>query len=368
MISEDKYINDWLESQKPTTKYTYKAIIKHFLKFTGMTGEEIIESRRKDLEKEEGPEKRQWEKRVVEFNTKMRETKSSNYVKSMMGAIRSFFEFHYCKLEFRTSTARKLVEASRKTRDYRFTKEDLYKMYQAGDLVDKYIITVGKCLGFRAIDFIRLTRGVFESYLDREVPIYLGELNTQKENVKAYPFLDQDAVDIIKLMLDKLDQEGRTGPNERMLDFRKKRLTERLQDLAHKIGITSKGKQVRFHNFRKFLFDRLTSVTSDTKAKMIVGKAISEGAYVSPQLLREDYQKVIPLISFKVNNSSKRIEELENELNFYKKILREALTTVKDHMVQSPISSGAEAFSDDVNLSNLERAKTLEKIIKQLSE
>jgi len=69
-----------------------------------------------------------------------------------------------------------------------------------------------------------------------------------------------------------------------------------LQQLAKRNGIDPHGSRIRFHNLRKYLIDRLSSVMSESKWKQIVGKKISEGAYVSPSELRENYLRAMPSI------------------------------------------------------------------------
>ncbi|MDH5793778.1 MAG: hypothetical protein OEZ18_04350 [Candidatus Bathyarchaeota archaeon] len=83
-------------------------------------------------------------------------------------------------------------------------------------------VRLRKSFGLRAIDFIALIRADLEPYIDREAPISIGEYNTQKGNVRAYPFIDIDAQKVIKFMLEKLNSEGKTKPTDRMLSFRDK--------------------------------------------------------------------------------------------------------------------------------------------------
>lgn len=93
-------------------------------------------------------------------------------------------------------------------------------MFDVADLTEKYVLTAGKSFGLRAGDFLRLTRGDLEAYLDRPVPISIGKYSTQKEAVPAYPFIDSDASPVVKLMIKKMDREGRTKPSDRILTFR----------------------------------------------------------------------------------------------------------------------------------------------------
>jgi hypothetical protein len=230
-------------------------------------------------------------------------------------AARSFFSYHYSTLQYRTAERRKLRERSRKVQDYQFTREDLKKMCDVGDLTEQYVVTAGKSFGLRAGDFLRLTRGDLEPYLNREVPIAIGEISTEKESVKAFPFVDSDAAPVIKLMVERMDREGRTGPDDRILDYKKERQLSRiLQRLVKKAGIVTGNKQVRFHCLRKYLADRLSSVMSESKWKQILGKMIDEKAYVSPDSLRADYTRAMTETCFQKEVEERAIDAAKAEL------------------------------------------------------
>jgi hypothetical protein len=197
-------------------------------------------------------------------------------------------------LKFRKTESATLSKAKRKTEDYRFSRDDLTKMADVADLEEKYVIVAGKSFGLRAGDFLELTRGDLEPYINREVPISLGEYHTQKEDVTAYPFIDRDAQPIIKLMLETMNREGRTSPSERMLTFKDQiTLSRVLKRVADKAGIQHGNKLARFHCLRKFLIDNLSRFMSSEKWKQVVGKKINEAAYVSPDSLREDYARAM---------------------------------------------------------------------------
>ena len=172
-------------------------------------------------------------------------------------------------------------------------------MFNVANLTEKYVLTVGKSFGLRAGDFMKLVRGDLEAYIDREPPISIGAINTQKEGVRAYPFVDVDAQPIIKLMLEKMTREGRTKPSERMLTYtHKMQLSRVIKRLVQKAGLNVGNKNVKFHCLRKFLIDHLSSYMSESKWKQLVGKSISEAAYVSPEGLRQDYARATPETCF----------------------------------------------------------------------
>jgi len=198
------------------------------------------------------------------------------------------------KLEYRRSDRMKLRERKRLTEDYRFSREDLKRMAEVADLDERYVLVAGKSFGLRAGDFLRLRRGDLAPYLDREPPMSIGEIGTQKESVKAYPFIDLDALPIIKAKIEQMNRQGRTDPALKILRFKQGRQLSRvLRRLTDRAGIDVGTRIVRFHCLRKFLIDRLSDVMSESKWKQIVGKKISEGAYVSTDNLRKDYARAM---------------------------------------------------------------------------
>jgi len=177
---------------------------------------------------------------VLEFKGWMLENKklSPNTATTAAMAVRGFFAFHYVPLQYRRQERRTLAETKRKTEDYLFTLEDLKRMADVANLKEKYVVVAGKSFGLRASDFLRLTRGDLEPYIDRKVPISIGKINTIKENVPAYPFIDTDAQPVIKTMIQRMNRKGRTKPNQRLLTYKRgKELTTVLKRLADRAGL-----------------------------------------------------------------------------------------------------------------------------------
>lgn len=283
----------------------------YFVEYAGLTGDQILESRKADKEYA-------WEKKVFDFkNWIINKGQSENSAKTAVAMARGFFSYHRLGLKFRRGESARLNEAKPKFNDYRFSLEDLKKMSDVADLQEKYVIIAGKSFGLRAGDFLRLTRGDLEPYLDRPVPISIGEYSTQKESVPAYPFIDSDALPVIKLMLEKMDRKGRLKATDRILTFSKPiQLTRIIRRITKNAGIKIGSKRVRFHCMRKFLTDRLSSFMSESKWKQIVGKKISEGAYVSPDSLKNDYERTMKETCF-----SKIVDESDMEKIAKKQVL-----------------------------------------------
>lgn len=158
---EDKATQEWLDSLKKGTRHTYRYNWEMFLEFTGLTGDEILESHKRDKASSDVDIQFAWEKKIVEFrNWLINEKKLSPHTaKTAGGVVRGFFTYHRQDLKFRRSEGAILSEAKTQTEDYRFSLDDLKKMFDVADLEEKYILTTGKSFGLRAGDFLRITRG-----------------------------------------------------------------------------------------------------------------------------------------------------------------------------------------------------------------
>ena len=321
-IDYDQTVLDWLNSQKVSTREIYKCNFKHIVSFTkGMTGKEILESRKADLETKQY----NWEKKTVELKLWAKEQNMSDSVgRNLTAILRSFFVFYRVPLVFTRAETNKIGNrGKRTTKDYELTNEAIAKMVFVADLREKYIVLGGKSFGLRAIDFIGLTYGTFRSVnLEQEAPIFLGETNTIKENVIAFPFIDSDLVPVIKQIL---ESGASHADNEQILTFNENELSTVLQKLAEKANIQLGDKHLRFHCFRKYLSDRLSSVMAESKWKQIVGKSISEGAYISHLDLKENYAKVMKLTTINTNGNGKvtklsqEVTEIKNRLDVMQK-------------------------------------------------
>jgi uncharacterized coiled-coil protein SlyX len=209
------------------------------------------------------------------------------------------------------------------------TNEDFSKMALVGSLREKYIVLLGKSFGLRAGDFISFTYGTFRSInLDQEPPIFIGEFQTEKEGVTAFPFIDSDALPIIKMII----EGNRDKPNnERIITVQEEELSSILQALAVKANINLGDQHLRFHCFRKYLSDRLSANMSESKWKQIVGKAISEGTYISNFELRDSYLKTMKMTTVlsngngKVSKLSEELAELNNKIHTQNQIINELI-------------------------------------------
>lgn len=336
-FSDDKATTEWLDSfeSKKNTQNTYATGWRRFLEYAGMTGDQILADRKGDHDF-------RWERKTLDFKRWMVEgARQLKHPEKKLGehagrtaatSVEGFFSFYRMSLKFRRSESAMIREAKRKQEDYRFSKEDFKRMVDVADLTEKYVILVGKSFGLRAGDFLRLTRGDLETYISREPPIFIGEYMTQKEHEPAFPFIDSDAKPVIQNMLKAMDKNGRVASNERILKFKNEiQLSRVLLRAADRAGIKYGNKNVRFHCLRKFLADRLSNWMSSEKWKQIVGKAVPESAYVSPDQLREDYMKAVPETALAETGLEERLKKNEAIARIQGKLLTDKPLTPDDY-------------------------------------
>jgi hypothetical protein len=262
-------------------------------------------------------------------------TLSDNARQAFVHAVRSFFAYHRLDLKLTKQQKRLLGKNARLVEhDYLFNIKDVEEMAKVGNPQERYILLAGKDVGLRAIDFLSLKQGHFARAIKQreseEPPIFLGKIYTQKEGVYAHPFLTDDGLEAARVWLQILKSKGAYNDDKPMLSIREKELSENLKRLALKAGIETHGERVRFHCLRKFLIDRISIRTSESKWRQLCGKQIDEKAYVSPLELREAYASVMdriqipkppPLNHDRLEKLEQEVEKLKNQLGIYQETI-----------------------------------------------
>jgi hypothetical protein len=234
--------------------------------------------------------------------------------------VRGLFGFFDHTLEFSRADRIKLRKRSRSTVDFQYDQTTLAKMRLVGTTRTRAYLSLGKAFGLRAEDFThRLTFGMFRKLdLEQPAPIFVAKIQTTKEDCPAFLYLDEDAINDLKPFL----EENKAKPdNARIWKARKEDLSKMVQRLASRAEIDSHGDKIRWHGLRAFLFNSLCRVMSTEKAKQVVGKQLSESAYLNEKDLAEDYAKVMPLIAYEANHVKEKVSALEQENDIYRTIL-----------------------------------------------
>lgn len=321
-ITDAKFL-EFLATKQKSTRTTYEAYFRRLIEYDlSINGVQMLKDRK------------QWEKRIFAFRNYLIEEKgySNNYVESCLGAVRGFFGHFRKSLDLTNPEKRLLAKRGRVTEDFRFDLPILKKLWDVANLKEKWVLC-NKSFGLRAEDFSRITFGQLRSLdLTQEAPIFLGELNTEKESVRAFTYCDSDVISVIRSILeinaDKPDNAEVWTANSQELSYA-------VQSLARKAHVENGNKIVRFHCLRKFLIDALSSHMSESKWKQIVGKAISEGAYISSDNLRECFKRTLKDIVFNYTNGNgakkdEEIRKLNEKIELLTQLLLEKAKPEKD--------------------------------------
>ena len=154
----DAVVDEFLNSQtKEGTFKSYKTVLKQYLEYTKKTGQELLDIKRQDKDFQVENSMLTYRKHILSKG------KSENYAVGSIMTIRGFYSYYRLPLLFRRQESKKLGEKNRTTTDYLFDKEDLAKMALVGNLKERYVVLVGKSIGLRASDFVKLTYGTFRS-------------------------------------------------------------------------------------------------------------------------------------------------------------------------------------------------------------
>jgi len=336
-VGKDVWLNGF--SKSSTTRRIYRNGFDRFIRFMNETEGNGWDDKRLLKEREVDLQQRNYgfEQKVIEFHRWLDKLKlSGNAKKTHITAICSFFAFHRMDLKFIKQQRNQIWKRAKPVRKYyEFILDDLKRMNQVANPKERYVLLVGKSLGLRVIDFLRLKQGTFEARLKGEAPISLGEIFTKKEGVTAKPFLDEDAIDASKTWLRILESKNERKPERRMLDISKQEVNLIIKKLTKRAGINTGNEGVRFHQLRVFLITRLSKVMETNRWKQIVGKTISEGAYVKPFLLRDDYAKVMPLTTVQEIVAQDEVVKLKEEVTTLRKkedLARTEVDTIKEKM------------------------------------
>ena len=132
-------------------------------------------------------------------------------------------------------------------------------------------------------------------------------------------------------------------------------------------GLDSHGQRVRFHSLRKYLYDRLTAVASQEKAKQIIGKKVNEAdaPYLGVENLRDIYARATPSIVVGNGNGAEvkqRVGSLEEE----NKTLREELAKLNTKV--EGMSTEKQAVLADLRGLNTDQLKALMSMADQFNQ
>jgi len=349
---KDPLLLEFLSIMKESSRRTYESYFRRLIEFEPtLNGAKMLEE--KDL----------WERsKCIQFKRYLKgKGFSKDMQKSAIGAIRGFFSHNRKPLFFNRAEKKQVNESGNETEGIFFSREEMIRMWNLSTLSDysKWVLC-DKCMGLRASDFAKITFGQLRALdLNAEAPIFFMKVCTEKESIVANVFLDSDVIHTIQEMLE-LHKDAKDS--DRVYPFRVDYLSRILRNLAIKAQINVGEKEVSFHAMRRFLYDRLTNVMSDDKAKLIVGKAVKENPYLdkSSDSLREEFKKVLSEISINGNGAVKaKVEALSTTTEQLVRMLAEKDKTIEE--LKTKLSEHEGTMSKVIHrletLESIERAK-----------
>jgi hypothetical protein len=271
----------WFEGQKPVTRNRNARKLKAFCDWIGKTPEQILK------EYEIAQNKKAWQReRKKEIEAYY------NYLKE------KGYKINYCRteplgiLKFHTRHTEMIREATKcfdapqlPENEYIFTQPDLRKAFYYSDLENQTLLSLAVALGYSSIDFLELEteklRQLVKEAKDKGLDFiqWIGK-SRAKTSIQPRSHLTPEAIHSLKDYLPILEKKFNGLPkylwsNEKGNGhITNEGLNKKLKRILVKANIETYGKQVKFHEIRKFMYSILQAKNRDI-AKVITAKKVS---------------------------------------------------------------------------------------------
>ena len=271
----------WFEGQTKTTQNRNARKLKQFCDWIGKTPEQILK------EYETAQNKRAWQReRKKEIEGFYNFLKQSGY------------KINYCRtqplgiLKFHTRNTETIKEGTKcfdppqlPENEYIFTQADLRKAFYYSKLEEQTLLSLAVSLGYSSADFLELEseklRLLVKEAKDKGLDFiqFIGK-SRAKTSIQPRSHLTPEAIHCLNDYLPILEKKFNGLPkylwsNEKG-DFHitNEGLNKKLKRILRDANIETYGKQVKFHEIRKFLYSILQAKNRDI-AKVITAKKVS---------------------------------------------------------------------------------------------
>jgi len=324
----EDFLNYVKETKSKNTWKEYKHGIEKFAEWFGKSPNEIMELRTQDWASTDLHQKKRFVREIEKFHKSLIEKEYTiNSARTMCLGVMQLFRFYEMPVTIQTGSDVSKTVVS--TKDYVPTPEQNREMFKmADDLRSKIIISLGKDLGWRIGDFVKIKKEQLPN-LEQEAPV-LFELITEKEDVIAKSFISAESVELLKQYLPTLPKENPylfPSNSEKFIDS--DTINRSLKQLAEKANIKiPQNKRLRFHAFRKRFLSTCANLSIDVNiAKILVGKDVESSmlAYLSEVEHRIAFLKVhevLRLTEMPMRKTRESTTELEERLDVVENILR----------------------------------------------
>lgn len=319
-------VEDFLSYVKETkSKHTFKEYrigIEKFSKWFGKSANEILEMRKEDWVSGNLHRKKRFTREIEKYHKWLIENQKYSINTARNYCLGILQLFRYYEMPITIPTGSNVSKTVISTKDFVPTPQQYREMYKVADsLRDKLIVSMGKDLGWRIGDFVKIQKDILP-ILDADAPIPF-ELMTEKEDVLAKSFLSQETVDLLKEYLATV----KDNPNPYLFPSNRDKFIDTdtinnvLRTLSEKAKIRMpRNKRLRFHCFRKRFLSECANLSVDINtAKILVGKNVEKDmlTYLSEVEHKEAFLKVHQKLRLTETEMRKRREttsELERKV------------------------------------------------------
>ena len=280
------------------TRREYRYGIKKFCEWFGKTPEEILKMRKDDLTPrpdeniiERKNRAKRFEREIERFHTYLLEQGYTiNTARTSTLGIRQLFRYYEMPVQMRTGS--KVSKTVKTSKSFPLRIEHVRAMFNVADLRERVLLALATDLALRISDFRNIKKTDLPD-LTIEPPIQF-DVMTNKEDVVAHGFISAETVELLKVYLKTI--EDKENPylflSNGKRPISEDRINSWLKKLAEKAKISTRGKRLSFHCFRKmFLSACIDSGIGLTAGKKMCGKAIpkSDDTYLTTVQLRKKF-------------------------------------------------------------------------------
>lgn len=291
MKNQAKDYTEYFYRGKESTKIKSAQKLEKFCRWIGKTPQQLIAGyetakRNNDLEA--------WQRETINEILKY-----YNWLTEQISPrTKKKYSLNYCRTEpigilaFHRQNTKQLPDVTKEfappqipTDEYRFTQDDLRKMFYYGDTEEKALLSLAVSYGQGSKEFLELEcqtlKNTIEEARDKNLDflLWIGRARA-KTSVQPRSFLTPEAIESTNEYLNLLEKKFEKLPKYLWCNTKPEKhitnqgLNKKLKRLVKKANIKTYNRKIKFHCIRKFTFSRLRRIDRDM-AKIICGKIVS---------------------------------------------------------------------------------------------
>ena len=270
---------------KESTRRVNALRFKYYCQWLRATPEQLIEEfeRAKEVSDLKAWERKQVNRIIKFYNWLLEsEEKSINYSRSCAIATLAFYKQN-CQLL--PDVVREFAPVQMATDEYRFTQDNLRKMFYLSDVEGKALISLAVCFAQSTSDFLKL-----EAEKMRQLIREAKDKNLQfikwfppariKTSIQPRSFLTPECIESLDEYLKLLEKKHGKLPKYLWCNSKPDKhisgegLNKRLRNYVIRANIETYGRRIHFNLFRKYFYTVVRKIDRDV-AKILTGKKTS---------------------------------------------------------------------------------------------